>query len=120
MGTITQELKKCKKALFLAIPHAFPVLFVVLVSVISFGLGHLSAFETLRDPIVIRQAPPAAEPAALYIGGLVVASKTGKKYHYPWCAGANSIKASNRIWFDSEKDAQKSGYTPASNCPGLK
>jgi hypothetical protein len=112
-------IEKCKESLFLAIPHVFWALFLVLVSAISFGLGHLSGIERTRDPIVIRQAPPAAEPEALYIGGLVVASKTGKKYHFPWCPGAETMKASNRMWFDSIEDAQKAGYAPAGNCPGL-
>jgi len=52
--------------------------------------------------------------------GLLVASKTGKKYHFPWCAGAAQIAEKNKIWFDSYAAAQSAGYTAAANCPNLK
>lgn len=58
-----------------------------------------------------------ATTTPLYSG--VVASRTGKKYHFPWCAGARSIKDTNKIWFDSESAARRAGYEPASNCKGL-
>ncbi len=51
---------------------------------------------------------------------LVVASKNGTKYHYPWCAGAKQIADKNKITFNSFAEARASGYTPASNCKGLK
>lgn len=50
----------------------------------------------------------------------VVASKNGTKYHYPWCAGAKQISEKNKITFSSIEEAKKAGYTPASNCKGLK
>ena len=63
-------------------------------------------------------------PPALIAGedskGLLVASKTGKKYHFPWCAGASQITDKNKIWFSSYEEAQKAGYTAAFNCSGLK
>ncbi len=52
--------------------------------------------------------------------GIVVASKTGKKYHLPWCSGAKTISDNNKIWFNSIDEAKKAGYTPALNCKGLK
>lgn len=51
--------------------------------------------------------------------GSVVASKSGSKYHFPWCAGAQSIKESNKVWFASIAEARAAGYEPASNCKGL-
>jgi hypothetical protein len=60
---------------------------------------------------------PGPTTTPLYNG--VVASRTGKKYHFPWCAGARSIKESNKIWFISEQEARKAGYEPATNCKGL-
>ena len=50
----------------------------------------------------------------------VVASKNGTKYHYPWCAGAKQIAEKNKITFNSIEEARTKGYTPASNCKGLK
>ena len=52
-------------------------------------------------------------------GGTVVASKNGTKYYWPWCSGANRIKASNQVSFISIAAARAAGYTPASNCKGL-
>lgn len=49
-------------------------------------------------------------------GGRVVASKNGTKYHHPWCAGASQIKEENKIWYESELEAQQAGLTKAKNC----
>lgn len=54
-------------------------------------------------------APPGA-------GGRVVASKNGTKYHHPWCAGASQIKEENKIWYETEQQAQQAGLTKAKNC----
>lgn len=48
-----------------------------------------------------------------------VASKNGEVYHYPWCSGAQQIKEENKIYFNSKEEAEKAGYRPARNCPGL-
>jgi len=48
--------------------------------------------------------------------GAVVTSKTGKKYYYPNCSGVARISSANRVWFSSGKEAEKRGYTLASNC----
>ncbi len=98
---------------------------VVLVGFASFGLGRLSKLETAREPVRIENAMTqtagiAASPAPLALGGQLVASKTGSKYHYPWCAGASQISEKNKRWFVSVEEARKAGYTPASNCRGLK
>ncbi len=91
---------------------------VVLVGVASFGLGRVSRGERADAVTIQNVSQEPAEPRVL--GGLVVASKSGDKYHFPWCAGANSIKAANRLWFKDEAAARKAGYTPAGNCKGLK
>ena len=57
-----------------------------------------------------------SEPAK----GMVVASKSGTKYYYPWCTGVARIKDENKVWFDSIEKARAAGLTPASNCAGLK
>ena len=48
-----------------------------------------------------------------------VASKSGTKYHLPWCGSAKQIKEENKIWFVTKEEAEKAGYTPASNCKGI-
>jgi hypothetical protein len=124
----------------------FIALSLILIGLAGFGLGKLSAMEKGREPVRIQKAQfipitsstiktldlnvktnEIAVPlsaSALVAGenakGLLVASKSGKKYHFPWCAGASQITEKNKIWFDSYEAAQKAGYTAASNCPNLK
>ncbi|MEI6190879.1 MAG: hypothetical protein WCP24_00745 [bacterium] len=101
----------------------FIVLAVILIGLAGFGLGKLSALEKGREPVQIKSQNQPASVLSITpesSQGLLVASKTGKKYHFPWCAGASQITDKNKIWFNSYEEAQKAGYTPASNCPGLK
>ncbi len=51
--------------------------------------------------------------------GGYVASKSGTKYHLPWCGSARQIKEENKIWFKTKAEAEAQGYTPASNCKGI-
>jgi len=124
----------------------FFVLCIILIGLAGFGLGKLSAMEKGREPVTIKPArfivststtssvnkvenitePAPSVPmsaAAMIAGesalGMLVASKSGQKYHFPWCAGAAQIADKNRIWFNSYEEAKKAGYTPASNCKGL-
>ncbi len=102
---------------------------VILVSLISFGAGRFTSPAVVSpEPIVIEQNNPNQEQS--YVGGegkgtlipnagLYVASASGSKYHLPECSGAKRIKEENKIWFNSKEEAEKLGYTPAANCPGL-
>lgn len=113
---------------------------ILIVSCLSFYLGRSSmrqkpesAIQTL--PTVINStethqsftsntetSTPQTEPKPLPVDdkqGTYVGSKKGTKYHLPWCAGAKRIKEENKIWFSTKEDAQKAGYTPATNCKGI-
>ncbi len=108
-------------------------LIILLVAFGSFGLGRLSEIQKNKAsnlPESVLLASPAksqnfqnnnvlSELKPLQEGGKVVASKNGSKYHFPWCSGASQIAEKNKIWFDSETEARKAGYLPASNCKGL-
>ena len=101
------------------IPHDyFVVILLVLVSIASFGLGRLSVLDTVKTPMTLLQAP-LSEIRPMYIGGEIVASRKGSKYHFPWCSGALTMKESNKIWFKSVEAARAAGYAPAGNCKGL-
>lgn len=95
------------------------ILIVLLIGFGSFGLGRLSMLETVRPPVSISQAPTIAEPRGMNIGGLIVASRTGNAYYFPWCSGVDKILLQNRVWFASEDKARQAGYMPAKNCKGL-
>ncbi|MEK7668978.1 MAG: hypothetical protein AAB350_00085 [Patescibacteria group bacterium] len=105
---------------------------IVLVAIIAFSLGRISGLQEKREPVRVLNntvsvenptsnvGQTAAVGASNASGGSVVASKNGTKYHYPWCAGAKQISAKNLVTFDSIEKARTAGYTPASNCKGLK
>lgn len=101
------------------VQDALLVLIVLFVGISAFGLGRLSATEVDKPAIRLIQQKTIDE-TPMQLGGKIVASRKGSKYHYPWCSGAKTMKESNKIWFDSEAEARVSGYTPAKNCKGLK
>jgi len=102
----------------------------VLVSVISFGIGYLTAPGAPKNPLIIENpqtgiseqvageqegeavSASVLESATNVVGsekGLIVASKNSKIYHWPWCAPAKKIKPENEVWFKSEAEARVSG-----------
>ncbi len=95
-------------------------LIIILVAFAAFGLGRLSAIEEAREPVRLTNTQHNVQSNRLEIGGRVVASRYGSKYHAPWCGGADRISERNKIWFKDEQAARKAGYTPAGNCKGLK
>jgi hypothetical protein len=44
------------------------------------------------------------------------ASVNGKTYTFNWCSGASIISDKNKIYFDTEKEAQNSGRTLSKLC----
>ena len=127
-GLIKEEAhKKTRKIAYLSI------ISVVLIGTASFGLGRLTKVVGEREPIRIELPSAEVLGASANIqtvtssnleteslsAGKYGASKSGTKYHLPWCAGAKSIKEENKIWFDTKDEAEKAGYTPAANCKGI-
>lgn len=126
----------------------FLTFLIVTVGFGSFAFGRLSALNDLREPITITtknnivyptyptyndktriftaqtqsvsRSSISKEDVSGIIDGGVVGSKTGSKYHFPWCSGAVRIREDNKIFFASVEAARKAGYTPAGNCKGLK
>jgi hypothetical protein len=114
----------------------FLVLALVLVAFGSFGLGRLSKIEGSKVPVMIEHAPETTaktfsanaleamqgtvvSPPREVSSGQLVGSKSGNKYHYPWCSSASRIVEGNRRYFASKEEAERAGYTPAANCKGL-
>ena len=105
---------------------------IVLVAIISFGLGRLSKIREEKTPITIENVKENAETSeskplltsnvdsGIKADKIFVASRNGKKYYYAWCESAKTIKEQNRIWFATQAEAEKAGYQPAANCKGLK
>lgn len=122
----------------------FVATILALVAILSFCLGRISGAKQDREPVKVYNKSPLNSSLNLieessvpseFQGNsasavsavqnpanqeVVVASKNGTKYHYPWCAGAKQIAEKNKITFNSIEDARAAGYTPAANCKGLK
>jgi len=107
----------------------FTAAVIFLVGLASFGLGRLSVLWPKKEPIKLEHTElsingeilsSVRQPkTAAAIKDKYVASKNGSAYHYPWCPGAQKIKETNKIWFISKEEAERAGYKPAGNCPGL-
>ncbi len=108
----------------------FFVILLITTAGLAFGLGRLAQIEAKRPPIRIETPSTSISavdieelatinPPLASVGGLYVASRSGTKYHLPWCSGALRIKEENKIWFDSKAEAEVAGYEPAANCKGL-
>lgn len=115
---------------FLADDALYMVVVIVLVGVISFGLGRSSVLGKAGEGLgptgpagVILTEPEITAENKVDIDTVtatgVVGSRSGTKYHLPDCPGALQMKDENKIFFSSIEAAQAAGYTPAGNCPGL-
>lgn len=109
---------------FLANDAYFYAFLILIIGVLSFGLGRLSVSENTgngNQQAGFQALPPHPPDISSKKSANmpVVASKSGTKYHLLDCPGALQIKTENRIDFTSVEAAQAAGYTPAGNCPGL-
>ena len=108
------------------------VVTVVLLGVVSFGLGRMSGDHASLQPITVYIPVEQVSDSALQTGSAVqggeggyemqknyVASKSGAVYHLPSCPGAQRIKDENKVWFTTQEDARAAGLRPAANCKGL-
>lgn len=110
---------------------------IILITLLSYGIGRLSVAGERRGPIQIEYDPSISDeissPQNSYNKSLnqlgqtasviqtisdqeVVASKNGTKYHYLYCSSAKQIKEENKIIFASAEQAKTAGYTLAANC----
>ena len=121
--------------------HIFLTICIGLISFISFNLGKINALEKLplkigesNDKLKSKNEKLKSLEADIYsatqkqetsnqfpskkLDTRVVVSKasTSKKYHYTWCASASKIKEENKLWFNSDKEAEAAGYILAGNC----
>lgn len=113
----------------------FTAIIIILVAFAGFGLGRLSALEGKKLPILIEKNQSFSPSSNEIVSNQkltstktiqnsseksFVAAKSGTRYYFPWCGGVSRIKEENKVWFASEAEARKAGYTPAANCKGLK
>ncbi len=129
-GVSIQELARKFKD-FLTNTDVVLILIILSTAILSFLLGRASVMQkessiqnfTESNPKyqVIESKPSVltSTSTANHENTQYVASKSGTKYHLPWCAGAKQIKEENKIFFNSKDEAERAGYTPAGNCKGI-
>ena len=114
-------------------------LIILLVAFSSFGLGRLSKITENSDNFSVLYPPNYNDmmtanvsksfnlgakkgseqspiPGLENAGKTILASKNGSKYYFTTCSGANRIKETNRIWFNSEDEAKSRGLTKSATC----
>ena len=124
------------------IKRYFLILFIILVSFLSFGIGKLTRAGNNRNmtitydpslqnidatrattlPSIKTNTKPKSEQTANAVGsvsplptdGQVIASSKGTKYYYTYCK--NNISNKNKIVFLTPKEAELAGYSLATNC----
>lgn len=108
------------------------ILIVILVGISSFELGRLSktgANAGLRVEYpnqegansTLTSGPIPAYASSNFTsqsitGKAFFASSRGKKYYSLGCSAGKSIKQENRVYFESQAEAEKAGYTKSSSC----
>ncbi len=127
MGQSIQDMLEKLKSFIMNDAYFYTVLIVV-VSILSFGLGRLSMQDeqssakpqivlTEQSASVITSDPDTSVGIPINeASASLVASKKGTKYHLLSCPGASQMNDENKIYFASEEEAMASGYTKAKNC----
>ena len=95
---------------------------LVFVGLSCFALGRLTVQRDLQATFIPAQEKGeevAKEGQALSVNEIsdiyFVGSKSGSKYHWPWCSFAQKIKEENKIFFKSEEEAKRAGYARCSS-----
>lgn len=135
--TLLRERAESAKDSFKIKEDAFVAILFLCVGLVSFGLGKLSAMEKNTNQVAAVEesvSQKATEKIPVSINtpnkvkanpiiqanqsGIVLASKNGTRYYYPWCSGVSRIKEENKVWFNSIEEAESAGLTLAANCSG--
>ncbi len=124
-------LERFKKINHLNFKEIFIIAVIVLVGLLGFGLGRLSVVEEKPEPVTIEYSDhptvvanvskisPQEGSSTPSSTASFVASRNGTRYYLSTCSAAMRIKANNRISFATAAEAERAGYKPAANCPGL-
>ncbi len=125
---LAERINKFKSVLIEHKNDLFTAAALILIAIIGFGLGRLSAIYERKTPITVEylDKTDATNTAAVPDGNNqtnsainstgMIASKNGSKYYPADCPAASRIKAENRIQFNSAKEAKEAGYTASAMC----
>lgn len=127
--SIANLINKIKRKVSIDTSMIMYLCIIVGVGISSFGLGRLSINDqttkaSLMQGVINSKQSLSAEPIDLKLGSQdssvkvkrYVASKNGKLYYSLDCSGAKRIKPENQIFFSTNEEAEKSGFSLSSNC----
>lgn len=106
----------------------YKILVFIFIAIIFFIFGRLSVLEERHEPIRILYGidqsanviQSTESNTASQNTEVVIGSKTGKKYYFPWCGTVKMIKPENQIKFSSIDEAKRAGFVAGGNCKGLR
>lgn len=87
---------------------------------VEYGASALSALATSTTQTISATSSEKTSATPALTSGKYVAARGGTAYYLPTCAASKRITEKNKIWFETRAEAEKFGYKPAKNCPGLK
>lgn len=64
--------------------------------------------STPKPAVAAAQAEASKKESGKFVG-----SVNSDLYHHPSCSHAQRIKESNQVWFESQEEAEKAGYSPS-------
>lgn len=97
----------------------FLAIVIILVSILSFGVGRLTTTQREGvkinfDQSLLQNTVSTANVASAVSAGKISASVNGTRYYYPHCKSTVSEK--NKVFFDTAAQAEEAGYELAVNC----
>lgn len=120
---LEEKIKYCKTFLIKNEDKIILGVGFILVAILSFGVGKLSEVNRSGAPIVFQDAPACGDAEknnpnladSEKIQGQIIGNKKSLIYHLPGGAFYDKISEANRVYFNSEAEAQKAGYRKAKN-----
>ncbi|MBI5045889.1 MAG: hypothetical protein HZC14_02730 [Candidatus Niyogibacteria bacterium] len=125
---LAERINKFKTALEERKNDLFTAAAIVLIAIIGFGLGRLSAIYERKTPVTVEYLNDTGtttnamtsnkdENTGFSVNNTgIVASKNGSKYYPADCPAAARIKEENKIRFNSAKEAEAAGYSASVMC----
>lgn len=86
---------------------------VLLLSLYMYGTAHANTIETTY---ISNQNSEIMVQSITSNDSRPFASRKGKTYTFSWCSGSSRIASKNKIFFQSETEAQQSGRTLSKLC----
>jgi len=107
-----------EKIKYLSMNRLFAIIMLtIVVAVGSFAIGYIVASKK-REPLSISFNEAVSRMSkASQLSSVVMASKLGKYYYFPWCREYQVLSAKNLVTFNTWQEAEQAGYVIGKDCP---